>query len=236
MLGILVVLLVSWLILWLFERKNLSALGLFPSKKLLTDFIVGFLISTLFCFIYFFSIVKMSGTGLEVSQNFSFMDFLSGFWWTLKSVLLEEFVFRGALLYIGIRKLGIKLACALSAIAFGIYHWFSYGVFGDPMQMVIIFVVTGIGGLMFAYAFAITKSLYLPIGLHLGWNLITVVVFSQGPLGVQLLIAVNRHNLTGILSLVLFLFQLLALPIFTWWYLRRRSGKVSVGLVDQLNS
>jgi membrane protease YdiL (CAAX protease family) len=231
MIGILVELLVSWLLLWLCHRKNLSVLGLLPSKKLLADFLVGCLISALLCAIYFFSIVRISGTQLQVNQGFSFMDFLSGFWWTLKSVLFEEFLFRGALLYIAIQRFGTKLGCILSAVAFGIYHWFSYGVFGDPMQMTLIFIVTGIGGLMFAYAFAVTKSLYLPIGLHLGWNVVTIVVFSQGPLGHQLLITTSEQKLTGILSLLLFLFQLLALPIFTYLYLRRRRKEISLAIL-----
>jgi membrane protease YdiL (CAAX protease family) len=231
MLGILVELLVSWLILWLVERKNLSALGLSPSKKLARDFLMGLFVSALVCSVYFFSIVKMSGTDLEVNQRFSFMDFLSGTWWTLKSVLTEELAFRGALLYIAIRRFGITIACILSAVAFGIYHWFSYGVLGDPMNMTVIFIVTAIGGLMFAYAFAITKSLCLPIGLHLGWNLVTVVVFSQGPLGRQLLITSNEQKLTGILSLIFFLFQLSALPIFTYLYLRRRREGISTAVL-----
>jgi membrane protease YdiL (CAAX protease family) len=118
--------------------------------------------------------------------------------------------------------LGIRLACIISAVAFGIYHWFSDEVFGDPIKMILIFITTGILGLMFAYAFASTKSLYLPIGLHFGWNLVTIVVFSQGPLGQQLLTITNGQRLPSVLSILFFLFQVLALPLFTYWYVRRQ--------------
>lgn len=124
------------------------------------------------------------------------------------------------------KGLGIKVACIISAVAFGIYHWFSYGVFGEPMQMIYVFIITGIGGLMFAYAFALTKSLYLPIGLHLGWNLATIVIFSQGPLGEQLLIGSNGQKLGGILSVLFFLYQILVLPLITYWYLKRQKIKL----------
>ncbi len=38
-------------------------------------------------------------------------------------------------LYIAIKKLGVTKACILSAICFGIYHWFSHEVIGNPVQM-----------------------------------------------------------------------------------------------------
>jgi hypothetical protein len=142
--------------------------------------------------------------------------------WTGKSVLFEELIFRGALLYILIQKIGIKTACLISSIAFGIYHWFSYEVLGNPIQMIYLLFSTGLLGFMFALSFAKTKSLYLPIGLHLGWNLFNIVVFSQGPLGRQLLINDNNgQRLSGLPSIALLLFQIFSIPIIVYVYLRR---------------
>lgn len=140
---------------------------------------------------------------------------------TLKSVLFEELIFRGALLYIAIKKLGIKKGCFLSSVCFGTYHWFSYNAFGNPVQMVIIFLTTTIFGLMLAFAFAKTKSLYLPVGLHFGWNLFNIVVFSNGPLGQQIFIKTNENHPQGFLSLFVFQFQVFALPLFTYLYFKR---------------
>jgi hypothetical protein len=134
-------------------------------------------------------------------------------------VLYEELIFRGALLYILIKKLGVKTACLTSAIGFGVYHWFTSGAMGNPLQMTFVFVMTGIWGAMFAMAFARTKSLYLPIGLHFGWNFISTVIFSQGPLGIQLLNGSGGQKLGGALSVIVFLFQLSAVPLITYWYL-----------------
>jgi len=85
--------------------------------------------------------------------------------------------------------------------------------------------MTGIFGLVLAFAFAKTKSLYLPVGLHFGWNLFNIVVFSNGPLGEQIFIKTNGNQLQGILSLLVFLFQVFALPLLTFWYLKRFSGR-----------
>ncbi|MGQ0441262.1 CPBP family glutamic-type intramembrane protease, partial [Bacillus sp. B-TM1] len=56
----------------------------------------------------------------------------------------RERIFRGALLYIIMQKIGEKKGAAFSAICFGIYHWFSYGLFGNFIPMILIFVPTRI--------------------------------------------------------------------------------------------
>ena len=109
-----------------------------------------------------------------------------------------------------------------SSIVFGIYHWFSYGIFGDFPQMIKIFFLTGIGGLLFAFSFALTKSIYLPVGLHLGWNLISVVIFSGGPLGKQMLIFSSGHQLDGFWTTIFFIYQITLLPFVTYLYLSRQ--------------
>lgn len=36
-------------------------------------------------------------------------------------------------------------------------------------------------GLLLAYGYAKAFSLYIPIGIHLGWNLTQIFIFSRGP-------------------------------------------------------
>ena|ERR1700752_4302988 len=226
MVGILTALLISWVLLWFYDRKDFKVLGFSPTKFRLLNFSFGFIISAICCAIGFGTIALITKTNIILNENFDHRVFLESSWWTLKSVLFEELVFRGALLYILIQKFGSKTACIISAISFGIYHWFSYGVFGNPVQMIYVFMVTGVGGLMFAYAYAFTKSLYLPIGLHFGWNFITIVIFSQGPLGQQLLISTGGESLGFVLTLMFFLYQILVLPFLTYWHLKRQQKSV----------
>jgi hypothetical protein len=111
---------------------------------------------------------------------------LTGIWWNIKSVLFEELIFRGVLFYILIKKFGPAKAIFISAAAFGIYHWFSQSSLGNPVQMAVTFIITGTMGLVFAYAYSKTFSLYYPIAIHLGWNLTSSVIFSKGNIGDQL--------------------------------------------------
>jgi membrane protease YdiL (CAAX protease family) len=221
MLGLIVELIISWLLLWIFCKKGLTALGIIPTKSRILNLFFGFLIAAFCCTIYYLSFSVFTPHRWTLNYSFTARAFGSGFFWALKSVLYEELLFRGALLYILIRKAGVKTACIISAVCFGIYHWFTSGAFGNPVQMVVIFIMTAIWGFMFAMAFAETKSLYLPIGLHFGWNLINTVVFSEGPLGKQLFVGSGGQPLGVFLSILVFAFQLFAVPLISYVYVRQ---------------
>ena len=229
MLGLLIILIISFLLLKLFKIK-FSAFGFRPTKKRIIDFGVGFTAAALMCGIYFSLIISIFDYQIELNSNYDLTGFLSGSFWTLKSVLTEELLFRGALLIIAIKYLGELKAIIISSIIFGIYHWFSYNVFGSLMPMLNTFIITAMGGFMFAYAFAKTRSLYLPIALHFGWNLISICVFSEGPLGEQLLISSGGDPMGYSYFFFLFL-QIVPLPLFTVWYLRNRNSQAEFTMI-----
>lgn len=191
MLGIIVQLLISWLIIWLFEKGNLSFLGFYPTKKRLVAFAFFFVVTALCCSSDFFMRMIFAKQQWQLNPKLTAGLIWEGIWWNIKSVLFEELIFRGVLFYILIKKLGHTKAIIISAIAFGIYHWFSQGSFGNPVQMAITFVITGTMGLVYAYGYSKTFSLYIPIAIHLGWNLTSSVIFSKGNIGNQLFIQVQ---------------------------------------------
>ena len=195
MIGILVAFSISWLLLFLIEKKNLLALGFLPILTRLKQFLIGFIITAILCVIaqYFESYIKSSDWVLN--ENISIRTFFDSFFWDFKSVLTEELIFRGALLYILIQKLGSKKAILISAIAFGIYHWFSYGILGNVLAMIFVFIATGLMGYAWAWAFSKTKSIMLPFGLHLGWNFVHNTIFSKGPLGELVLVSTGGIEL-----------------------------------------
>jgi hypothetical protein len=214
---------VSWLLLWLYERSHLSALGFKPTLLRIQDLTFGVLSAAVVAGAGHYMIAVASGSHLSVNANYTILEFLSGTWWMSRSVAIEELMFRGALLYIMIKLIGINKSCLLSAVAFGVYHWFSYGVFGNVAQMIYVFLITGVGGMMFAYAFSFTRSLYLPFGLHFGWNMVSTVIFSQGPLGTQFLVVEGGSQLGVGWSIANLLYQVSVLPSLTFLYLKRRS-------------
>lgn len=220
MIGILVVFAISWLLLFLFEKKNISALGFTPIIKRFSQFVNGFLITALLCFLVQYLDTNLKSIVWTSNKNITSLIILKSFWYDVKSVLTEELIFRGALLYILINKIGSKKSILISATAFGIYHWFSYGVLGNLIAMILVFIGTGLMGLAWAWAFEKTKSICLPFGLHLGWNCIYNMVFSKGPLGNIFLISEDNIKLTGWTSLLNFMCGLIVVPILVLIYVK----------------
>jgi membrane protease YdiL (CAAX protease family) len=220
MIGILIAVAVSWLLLFLIEKKNILALGSLPIVKRLKQFLIGFLITGLLCILVQYLEAYLKSSVWTLNENITGRIILKSFWWDVKSVLTEELIFRGALLYILIQKIGSTKSVLISAIAFGIYHWFSYGVLGNVMMMILVFIGTGLMGYAWAWAFSKTKSIMLPFGLHLGWNFIYNTIFSKGPLGKLVLISIGGTELTDWISLLNFITGLIIVPILVIIYVK----------------
>lgn len=220
MIGILLAIAISWLLLYLIEKQHISVLGFLPIRKRLNQFLVGFLITGLLCALVQYLESYLKSSIWVLNTNITSGIILKSFWWDVKSVLTEELIFRGALLYILIQKLGVQKGVLISAIAFGVYHWFSYGVLGNPMAMVLVFIGTGLMGYAWAWGFAKTRSIILPFGLHLGWNFNYNTLFSKGPLGQLVLISEGGNELTHWASLSNFISGLVIIPILVLIYVK----------------
>jgi len=220
MIGILVAIAISWLLLYLIKKKNILALGLLPIAKRLQQFSIGFLITAILCVLVQYLEAYLKSSDWIFNENITNGIILKSFWWDFKSVLTEELIFRGAILYILIQKIGSPKSILISAIAFGIYHWFSFGVLGNMMAMILVFIGTGLMGYAWAWAFSKTKSIMLPFGLHLGWNFIHNTIFSKGPLGELVLLSKDGIELTDWTSLLNFTSGLIFVPIIVLIYIR----------------
>lgn len=183
MLGLLVILGLSWLLCYLLEKEHLNFLGLIPIKKRMIQFALGFTFIILLKLILIYLETQLKAIEwLQVS--FSFQLLIQSFWYHLKSALTEDLVFRGALLYVLINRIGIQKAILISAITFGVYHWFSYGMLNSgPVPLAYVFITTGFTGYVWAYTFAKTKSIMMPLGFHFGWNLIVSFFYDGAPYG-----------------------------------------------------
>lgn len=224
MIGISVVILLTWFLLRYVVKEPIALLGINPTRQRMKELIVGLVFMAVIGVINFTWQAHFIGITYQINPNYGFMDFLGGSFWIFRGVLFEELIFRGVLLYLLIKHIGLVKACILNSIIFGVYHWFSYEVFGARLiLMIYIFLVTAAGGWMFAFAFAKTKSLYAPVGLHLGWNLVTAIVFSSGPLGNQFLIEQGESiGMSDWGTLLFFSLQTFIAPGLVTWYLHRR--------------
>lgn len=224
MAGNIIGLLLSWLILWFSDRKSLLVLGFTPVFKRLFEFLLGFFFSGLLCASLQLFEAWLTNAHWYLNSKISFSNIAGYLLWNFNSVMFEELLFRGALLYIAIKRLGGNKGVLLSAICFGIYHWFSFGVLGNIVPMIFVFIITGLMGFAWACAFKRTSSMALPIGLHLGWNFVFNAIFSKGFVAIPILILERSSNyfaLEGALAIINAFFQNILPSVFTLLLLKK---------------
>ncbi|MBD3667978.1 MAG: CPBP family intramembrane metalloprotease [Kangiella sp.] len=222
MIGI-ILLAITWLLLRI-EGRTLSAIGFNHPLKRTQEFFAGFCIAALFAVAQFTLASEVADFSWKINPNFGLNELANSLRWVFNSVIYEELIFRGYLLYKLIQWLGSKTGVALSSISFGIYHWFSYGIFGHWMSMIFVFIMTASFGLMLAYAFYKTRSIILPIALHLSWNIVTLTVFSNGSIGDQWLYSIPEGGiqlLSGYAALWINLVLPLCLPLLVLFVLKK---------------
>lgn len=180
---VLALLILSWLSIYLAEKRNIFRIWITPVKQRLNEFYFGFVLMGTLSLLTQLLFTLIHGTNWTISDELTISKFLYSSAYDFSSVVFEELLFRGVLLYLLIAYLNEHKAIAISAIAFGIYHWFTYGIWGNLLGMTLVIITTGFMGYVFAKAYSKTNSVMLPIGLHIGWNWINNSVFSNGPNG-----------------------------------------------------
>ncbi|MFP8487997.1 CPBP family intramembrane glutamic endopeptidase [Gracilimonas sp. Q87] len=206
---VLVLLILTWLSIYLLEKRNIYKSWITPGSQRINEFVLGLFLMGLLCIVSQIFLSLISDTSWIISEDITMSKFLYASAFDINSVLFEELLFRGVLLYGLIRLTNHHKAVIISAVAFGIYHWFTYGVLGNILGMVLVFITTGFMGYVFAKAYVKTKSIILPIGLHLGWNWINNSIFSNGPNGTVLLAPNQTVELEGYFAIISFLWYLI---------------------------
>ncbi len=97
---------------------------------------------------------------------------------SLVAAVGEEIVFRGVVFRIVEEGFGTLVALVFSAGLFGLLHGFNPGA--STVSTVAIALEAGI---LLATAYTATRSLWLPIGLHFGWNFTEGGVFGAAVSG-----------------------------------------------------
>jgi len=174
---IIAILLITWRA-YKKEGKNLSELGLNLKLRTLGFGLSGLLIGGLFVIPLVYIIAFIKGFPVVFNQNFNGSYVLSGLWLLLPTVVLEELAFRGICFKKTVEISNVSRANIIFAMLFILSHWINLGAFGSPVFMTIL-LITGLGHLLYAIAFLKSKTLYFPIGLHLGNNWVSLFVFSN---------------------------------------------------------
>ncbi len=197
MLGLLVILVISWGLLYFIEKEHIDVLGIVPNVNRVSQFFIGLVIITAIVLTNIY--IETHIQQVTWRQNeYNYATLWNAFAYHLRSALTEDLVFRGAILYILMKRIGATKAIILSAAIFGMYHWFSYGILHErPILLSYVFLVTGFTGYVWAYTFHKTKSVLLALGLHTGYNLVMSCFYESQPYGEILFSTISKIDLIG---------------------------------------
>lgn len=208
MLQLIGLLAISWLIVWLFNKHNLSVLGLIPTNYILKLCLYLFLVTVICCSTAFVLKMYFAKEHYIINSKLTTSVIFSELWNNIRGVLTEELLCRGVILYILIKKLGSKWAIIISAIIFGLLHWLNNGVFGNATQMSIVFLFTFSMGLLLAFSYAKTFSILIPFAIHLGWNLTQNFIFPDQSAGNHVFILAAKPPVVTVSYFVFFVMLL----------------------------
>jgi hypothetical protein len=162
------------------DKRSIPSLGLKFDKWLLFDILAGILIT-------FF----MMGLIYLIEWSFGWLK-LEGFAWqteAISSVILSTLGYFGIFILVGWNEELLYRGYRLQNLSDGLNPiwgvvisslWFGIAHLGNPNTHAKALVATGIflAGVFLAYGYVTTRQLWLPIGLHLGWNFFEGVGFG----------------------------------------------------------
>jgi membrane protease YdiL (CAAX protease family) len=181
--GVLVLLLVVSVLLWLYfglarwvEQRTVTELAMPPGVRLLG---AGTLLGML-CIHALFAIYALLGLigSVQFAPNWAVLGTL---FICILSAVAEELLMRGILLRVMEQWLGSGAAIGISSLLFGLLHlnnphatWF--GALAIAVE----------AGAMLGAAYVVYRNLWLPIGVHFGWNLTQSLIYGAHDSGLDL--------------------------------------------------
>jgi membrane protease YdiL (CAAX protease family) len=150
----------------IYERSQLSALGLGWGKSSSREFLLGMGSGAAAACLVLLLPVLASAASFEkvpapdhIAASVAFVSVV-----LLFGAFGEEMLFHGYAFQLLIRRVGAFATILPAAVIFGLAHM------GNPGANAIGIGNTMLWGVLFGYAFVRTNALWLPIGLHFGWN------------------------------------------------------------------
>lgn len=209
-------------ILYRKEKQSLSAIGLNLTIKNLSFLPLGILIGA-FAFLgakYLRALYL--GETFEVSNSIDYSTILLAFYYILPQVATEELLFRGYLFKKTIQVSNVVVANVIFSILFMLIHVIDENVLNNLGMIIMLAVAIPVGHLFFATALLKSKTIYFPIGLHLGNNWATRHLVSNSNSGESILYIPNGVNFDKwtpfIITILLFngFFLFITFVIWKW--------------------
>jgi membrane protease YdiL (CAAX protease family) len=158
---------ITWICLRL-RRQGLSDVGLRMDAAWLRQVAGGFAFGGLQMLAIAAMIWLVGGVRFELDPARGLGVLVFGLWSFAWAALIEELLFRGFLFQRLVDGIGAPGAVGLMALAFAGSHWGNPGM--DGATLAAATVDLALGAILLGLAWLRTRSLALPVGIHIGWN------------------------------------------------------------------
>lgn len=204
------------------DKKSLKDIGLNFSKKNISFFPLGVLIGALALFGAKYIRALYVGETIEVVTSINYETLLYAFYFILPQVATEEFLFRGYLFKKTIEISNVVVANFIFSVLFMLIHVLDENVLANKGMIIMLIIAIPVGHLLFATALLKSKTLFFPIGLHLGNNWATRHLITNSNSGESILYIPNGATFDAwtpfIITILLFngFFLLMTFIIWKW--------------------
>jgi len=211
----------TW-ILYKTDNKSLHTIGLNFSLKNTSYLPLGVIIGAFALFAAKYARALYTGESFEISTSINYSTVLYAFYFILPQVATEEFLFRGYLFKKTIKTSNVIIANILFSIVFMLIHVLDESVMSNRGMIVLLVITIPFGHLLFATALLKSKTLFFPIGIHLGNNWATRHLLTNSNSGDSFLYIPNPATFDNwtpfITSILIFngVFLLVTLVIWKW--------------------
>jgi membrane protease YdiL (CAAX protease family) len=160
------------------DHRTFQSMGLKINRRMTLDLMVGFMIplfiiGLIFLLEWGFGWLQIKTTSWRASPNSDWiLSLLGSLGYFIVIGFQEELIFRGYQLHNLIEGLDFTKGLILSSAFFALAHIF------NPHTSLLSTLGIFISGLFLAYGWIRTHQLWLPIGLHMGWNFFEGVIFG----------------------------------------------------------
>mgnify|MGYP000452516934 CR=1 FL=1 len=187
------------------DNKSLNDLGINLKLKSLSFLPLGILIGAAAFLTATYLRAIYTGETFNISTAIKYNTILYGLYTILPTVAVEEFLFRGYLYKKIIEISSVIRANIIFSILFTLIHVFDSGVINNPAMIIFLVISIPVGHLLFATALLKSKSLFLPIGIHLGNNWATRHLITTNNDGESILFITNNARFDTWTSFIVFI-------------------------------
>ena len=165
--GVLLGALASYLCVRL-EGRSFSSLGFLPGRRWLLECLAGTIGGILLILVTALLVQGLGGFHWERGTQVGARQLLAAAWLFLGVAFNEEILARGFPFQRLVEGAGTWVGQLVFAALFALGHWGNPGMHGATRAWATLNI--GLAAILLGFCYLRTRSLALPIGVHLGWN------------------------------------------------------------------